>query len=248
MFWQQLVPKPGATADQVDRLANDFSIFRLPQATMYLVSILQILAEDMGFRGSIEAGRGQFADGKLAPWMSYSLLEYLMGLDLREFDLLEIGGGDSTPFWAARTRSVTTLEANPQYVEQIKRDNPGVKVEFAAADDLGPRVAAFERKFDIIVIDPAANRVRCARAAINKVADGGFVILDNSDWYPNASRILREGGLIQIDFHDFRPLHFYRATTSIFLTPGFRPKPLENRLPLSPIGGKVVTESLWDQE
>lgn len=245
MFWQQLVPKPGASADD---LANNFSVFRLPPASMYLSSAMHVLAEDLGFRRSIEAGKGQFADGQPAPWLSYSLLEYLMGLDLSDFDVLEIGGGDSTAFWGARAKSVTTLEANPEFVEQIRQANPGATVEFVQPDALGPRVAAFERQFDIIVIDPAANRARCARAAIDKVAKGGFVILDNSDWYPNSSRILREGGLVQIDFHDFRPLHFYRATTSLFLTPEFRPKPLKNRLPLPPIGGKAVADVLWDVE
>jgi hypothetical protein len=76
---------------------------------------------------------------------------------------------------------------------------------------------------------------------------GGFVILDNSDWFPNAARVLREADLIQVDFHDFRPQHHYRCTTSLFMHPDYRPKPKTTRLPLVPIGGKDVAESnQWD--
>jgi hypothetical protein len=58
---------------------------------------------------------------------------------------------------------------------------------------------------------------------------------------------LREADLIQIDFHDFRPAHHFRCTTSLFLHREFRPKPNSARLPLVPIGGKdVAATNRWD--
>ena len=45
-------------------------------------------------------------DGRVIPMMSYGLIEYLMGLDLSSFEVLELGGGHSTEFWAQRVRSV----------------------------------------------------------------------------------------------------------------------------------------------
>jgi DeoR/GlpR family transcriptional regulator of sugar metabolism len=104
------------------------------------------------------------------------------------------------------------------------------------------------RSFDAIVIDAAANRLQLAKAAIGLLRPGGFIVLDNSDWYPNAARALRDADLIQVDFHDFRPLHHYRCTTSLFLHREFRPKPKSARLPLVPIGGKDVADTnRWDQ-
>jgi len=103
------------------------------------------------------------------------------------------------------------------------------------------------RTFDIVVIDAAANRYQLAKNALKVLRAGGFVILDNSDWFPNAARVLRESDLIQVDFHDFRPLHHYRCTTSLFLHREFRPKPQSTRLPLPPIGGKdVAATNGWD--
>jgi hypothetical protein len=58
---------------------------------------------------------------------------------------------------------------------------------------------------------------------------------------------LREADLIQVDFHDFRPGHHFRCTTSLFLHREFRPKPNSSRLPLVPIGGKdVAATNRWD--
>lgn len=246
-LWQELNPRSGA-ASEVERLANEVSVFRMPRAAMFLASVTHILSEEMGYRQSAEAGKGRFADGKPAPLLSYSLLEYLAGLDLSQCDVLEIGGGKSTAFWGNCARSVTTLESNADWSQHIRQLNPAATVEHVDGEQLGPRIAAFDRSFDIIVIDPAANRARCARAAIAKINKGGFIILDNSDWYPNTSRILRDAGLIQVDFHDFRPVHHYRATTTLFLTPEYRAKPRGARLPLNPIGGKVMPDHGWDAE
>jgi predicted O-methyltransferase YrrM len=105
------------------------------------------------------------------------------------------------------------------------------------------------RKFDAIIIDSAANRLHLAQSAVRVLKPGGFIILDNSDWFPNAARVLREADLIQVDFHDFRPQHHYRCTTSLFMHATFRPKLKSSRLPLVPIGGKdVAATNAWDIE
>lgn len=79
-----------------------------------------------------------------------------------------------------------------------------------------------------------------------KLGQGGFAVLDNSDRYPNASAALPEAGLIEVGFHDFRPVRRFRSTTSIYLDLAFRPKPKQWRLPLTPVGGKPVSGNRWD--
>jgi len=248
MFWQELPVKPDTSQQDLQRIGNHMAVVNLSRADVFVASASRILAEGMAYRASVEASRSLWSDGGPIPAMSYGIIEYLMGLDLRGMDVLEVGGGESTAFWAARTKSVLTLETNPPWAETIRRNVPAATVESVAPDDLPQRIAALDRSFDIIVIDCAANRARCARASLGKVRSGGFVILDNSDWYPNASRILRESGLIQVDFHDFRPLHHFRCTTTLFMTPDFRPKPAQNRLPTLPIGGKRLENEPWDIE
>lgn len=247
MFWGRVTGNIDS-AEARGRLANDPTLVTLPPASLFLASIMHILSEAMGFRRSAEADAGRLGDGAKMPMLSYSLVEYLIGLDLSGFDLLEIGGGDSTAFWAERTRSVLTLETNSEWAESVRRQGSGADLRLVQPALLPATIAGLDRTFGIIVIDPAANRLACAKAARDRLAPGGFIILDNSDWYPNAAAALREIGLIQVDFHDFRPAKPYRATASLFLSPSFRPTPKAERLPLPPVGGKFVSVNYWDQD
>jgi hypothetical protein len=244
MYWNLLKPQTGSP-DEMARLNNDPNIVKAPVSSVFLASVFTVLSEDMGLRRSSDTNESKLGDGTPVPMVSYALIEYLNGLDLKGFDVLEIGGGLSTDYWAANAKSVTTLETDAAWVKQTSERNPGAVIEHVSGA-LADRISGFDRTFGIIVIDPAANRLTCARAALPKLAPGGFMILDNSDWYPNTSKLLRDADLIEVDFHDFRPCHHFRATASIYLTRDFRPKPRGPRLPLSPIGGKQIALNGWD--
>jgi hypothetical protein len=244
MYWNLLTPQSGSP-EEMARLNNDPNIVKTPVSSVFLASALTLLSEDLGLRRSADSNESKLGDGTPVPMMSYALIEYLNGLDLKGLDVLEIGGGLSTDYWAANARSVTTLETDATWVKQTAERNPGAAVEHVSGP-LAERIAGFDRTFGIIVVDPSANRLACARAALPKLEAGGFIILDNSDWYPNTSKLLRDADLIEVDFHDFRPCHHYRATASLYLTRDFRPKPKGPRLPLSPIGGKQIGGNAWD--
>lgn len=246
MYWNLLKPQTGSP-EEMARLNNDPNIVKTPVSSVFLASTFTLLSEDLGLRRSADTNESKLGDGTPVPMMSFALIEYLNGLDLTGFDVLEIGGGLSTDYWTARAKSVTTLETDEAWVKQTAERNPKAVVEHVTGA-LSDRIAAFDRTFGVIVIDPSANRLTAARAALPKLEKGGFVILDNSDWYPNTSKLLREADLIEVDFHDFRPCHHFRATASIYLTRDFRPKPRGPRLPLSPIGGKQIALNGWDIE
>ena len=163
--------------------------------------------------------------------------------------MLEIGAGSSTAFWTKLTKSVLSLETNASWAETVRKQALANNEVRATTDTTVARdMLDLKRNFDIIVIDPAANRYRCGVSALKMLNPGGFIILDNSDWYPNTARLLREADLIQVDFHDFRPNHHFRCTASLFLHRDFRPKPKADRLPLPPIGGKdVAPQNTWDR-
>jgi predicted O-methyltransferase YrrM len=241
MFWTHLIPGTRRGED-AEGLRNNIGVHELPRGVMFLASALNILARDLGFLQSAETEAASLGDGEPIPLMSYGFIEYVAGLSLKEFDCLELGGGRSTQFWAKRMRRVLTLETNAELARRLAADSPGnLEVRHVEENRL-PEAAASFGAFDVVVIDAAANRVSCARSALKVLKAGGFVVLDNSDWHPNAAGILREGDLIQVDFHDFRPAHHYRCTTSLFLHREFRPQPRAERLPLPPLGGKTPTE------
>jgi hypothetical protein len=245
MFWTKALPTAQMNAEQVRR---NFEVIEAPDSAIFLASTMNILATGLGYQTSLEQRACVLGDGRPIPMMSYGLVEYLLGLDLSSLDLLELGGGSSTPFWAGRTRSVVTLETSPEWMKLLQsRPVPNLEARLSTPETLANDMAALARSFDAIVIDAAANRFQLAKSAIGMLRPGGFIILDNSDWYPNAARLLREADLIQIDFHDFRPAHHFRCTTSLFAHREFRPKPNSARLPLVPIGGKdVAATNQWD--
>jgi hypothetical protein len=245
MFWTQALPTAQMNVEQVRR---SFEVIEAPDTAIFLASAMNILAAGLGYQTSLEQRASVLGDGRPIPMMSYGLIEYLLGLDLSSFDLLELGGGSSTQFWAGRTRSVLTLETSPEWMKLMQSHPvPNLDVRLSTPETLANDMAALARSFDAIVIDAAANRFQLTKSAIGMLRAGGFVILDNSDWYPNAARLLREADLIQVDFHDFRPGHHFRCTTSLFLHREFRPKPNSSRLPLVPIGGKdVAATNRWD--
>lgn len=246
MYWTKAIPSGESTLEDVKR---SFGVIEAPEHVVFLASALHILASGLGYKASAERNIPVLGDGRQIPMMSYSLIEYLLGLDLTSFDVLELGGGGSTVFWAGIARSVLTLETSADWIAALNaRHLPNVEARHCGAEELPKAVATLERRFDAIVIDCSANRFALTQSALTRLNPGGFVLLDNSDWYPNAARLLRDADLIQVDFHDFRPLHSYRCTTSLFLHREFRTKPKAARLPLPPIGGKdVAATNAWDR-
>lgn len=224
------------------------SMLRLPLPTAFLASLVNILITDFGFTRSQEANRPLLGDGEEIPLWTYGLIEYLMSQDLTWADVLEIGSGGSTVFLSKRVKTVTAFETDAGWAQKlIDRGLPNVKTVLIERDQLARELAGLEGGFDIICVDPAGNRLECAKAAARHLRPGGFIILDNAEWYPNTAAYLRSLDLIEVDMYDFRALRHYRTTTSLFLHPDFRPRPLRNRMPAVPIGGRAITANGWDR-
>ncbi len=244
MFWKSVPPDQSG-----EQPRNRLESVELSQAGVFEASVLNILNQGLGFRKSIETGVCGLGDDRIIPMMSYALVEYVMGLDLSGFDLLELGGGHSTEFWSQRVKSVVTLETDPEWARVINSHGlPNVEVCATSADRIAQDMKGLKRKFDAIIVDASASRYRSAKAAVEILNDGGFILLDNADWYPNTTAMLREADLIQVDFPDFRPLRWYRCATSLFLHRNFRARPRYERLPQPLIGGKdIAAANEWDR-
>jgi len=242
MLWMR------APSQDDPKVRNRLDIVDMPGVAAFQASALHILSEGLGFRKSLEQNVCMLGDGRVIPMMSYGLIEYLMGLDLSAFDVLELGGGHSTEFWSQRVRSMLTLESDSSWADILRsRGFTNAEVRTSPADTIAAEVLTLGRRFDIIVVDISGNRYRCAKAALQVLKPGGFILLDNADWYPNTTELLRRADLIQVDFHDFRPLRWYRCSTSLFLHKEFRARPRDGRLPLPLIGGKDIADAnQWD--
>lgn len=163
------------------------------------------------------------------PWMTYPLVDYIRGLDISHSTVYEFGSGLSTIYWGLNAKSVISVENNIEWYDNISLRVPGnVKVLYRPeADEYVNSILDFKEKFNIIVIDGHAFRYECAINSLACLADGGFIVLDDTDniKYNEISTFLRDNGLIQIDFIGLKSGLSILSATSIFIKRDFDFKP-----------------------
>jgi hypothetical protein len=191
---------------------------------------------------SVRSQLAQDRAGNPLPWYTYPAITYLRQLDFRSKTVFEYGSGMSTLFWASVACRVVSVEDDEQWFENISArvpPNATVRLQSDLAEFPG-EIHRTHELFDVIVVDgPARGRTRlkCCREALGALRRGGLIILDNSDWLPESSRLLREQDLLQVDMTGFAPICDHVQTTSLFFDRRFRIGPISGRQPEVPIGG-----------
>jgi hypothetical protein len=156
------------------------------------------------------------------PWYTYPATEFLSHLDLSSFKVFEYGSGNSTLWWAERSKQVTSVEDDELWYEKIKLLLKSQNVEYCLEKNPQKYFTMATNDFEVLIVDGKYRR-ECLNHIVNLKKWGGgcvMLIFDNSDWYPNTVRFLQEKlGWMQIDFHGFGPINNYTWTTSIFMNP-----------------------------
>jgi len=135
------------------------------------------------------------------PWISYGAIDFIDGFLKPSMEVFEYGSGGSTLFFSSRARSVTSVEENALWrsrVEQKLRFSNVNNVTLvpsswdSSQSDGDPitfqdeYVKKLDRQYDVILVDGQCgwpnvkHRIHCFRRAIEFVAPGGVVILDDS--------------------------------------------------------------------
>ncbi|OIO05536.1 MAG: hypothetical protein AUJ49_01155 [Desulfovibrionaceae bacterium CG1_02_65_16] len=178
----------------------------------------EILAEGLGQRLSMEQALPVDAKGEPLPWYTYPAIEYLGGFDFTGLRVFEFGGGNSTRYWLNRGAEVRTVDHDPQWVAHAgAQAHPRQRVELRTERAGYVRaLAEAGGEWDVIVID-GRWRLACAAEAPKHLAQGGMILLDNSDWYPKTTALLRSAGFFQCDMSGFGPINNYTWSTSFFV-------------------------------
>jgi hypothetical protein len=201
-----------------------------------------IFWREQGYLRSVVQQRCVDATGAPIPWYTYPAIEFLKQLDFTSKAVFEYGSGHSTFFWGARAARVVSIEHSPEWFETVSHrasSNCTVTLE----TDPVAYIHAIERTddtYDLIAVDglvPNRARAKCAMLALRHLAPGGLIVLDNSDYLPGSTALLRMAGLIQVDMSGLGPSNDYAWTTSLFLTRDYALQPLGGRQPHHPIGG-----------
>lgn len=187
-------------------------------AKMYLN--FKRLAIDYGQWQSIKQGKATDAFGEPIPWYTYPAVEYLSSFTFDKCDVFEFGSGNSSLFWARRSRSIVSVEDNIEWFHHVGSlaQNNQLVIHRDLEDDYVRSLSEQDKFFHIIIIDGKWRR-KCIDEAIKYLVDGGIIILDNADRSVEleASKFLRENNFLQIDFSGFGPVNGYCWTTSIFI-------------------------------
>lgn len=203
---------------------------------------IEMLQKDFALERSIDEKICADRDGRPIPWYTFPAIEYLSQFDYRNMKIFEYGCGSSSHFWAARAEKVISIEDNPKWFEkwQAEMTESNLEVRWRDEGEIYEN-AIFEQEdlFDVIVVD-GKRRAECCAAAVQKLAKGGMIILDDSDRvntsqeYRKAIAVLQKAGLIQVDFYGFCPMNCYTKTTSLFLSRDFD---FESKYEVQPING-----------
>ena len=188
-------------------------IFRL------IVCALRIPFYYIVLRGHIRKRDGLSVNrqGCYVPWITYPAIDFLDNINFTDCSVFEFGSGSSSFWWSNKAKQVTSVEMDALWYEKIAEKLPdNVRLFNVENGGMYPEsINKFKEKFDVVIVD-GAERYKCVVCAISKISDRGIVILDNTEWYPNSARLLRDNGFVQLDFYGLPPSNSFPSITSIF--------------------------------
>ncbi len=213
----------------------------LPLSIRRSLKAYKTLSIDLGHYRTTRDNSCLDENGDPIPWITYPAIDYLKQFDFSDKIMFEFGSGNSTLFWSSRVQRITSVESNPRWHEQMKPLLPS-NVNYLLHTDTTNYVDSIRLtagNYDIIVIDGKA-RLKCTQAAIQHLKPGGFILLDNSDWYSESSALLRSADLIEVDFSGFCPILGHRCVTSLYLKRDFNLHTLSYKQPVYVKGGRQL--------
>jgi hypothetical protein len=211
------------------------NIFCLKKNNIQYHLIHRLLENKYGHKLSRDLKSPVDANGNEIPWFTYPAFEFINQFDLSQKTIFEWGSGNSSVYFAKRSKQIISIEHDEAWFnkQQIKL-LPNQQLIHLNDNSYYEAILSNDQLFDIVIVDGIL-RDECLKIAMNKITEGGMLILDNADRHPEASKKYRDNGYTQIDFHGLGPINEYAWTTSIFFkTLQLSPISIQ---PTVPIGG-----------
>lgn len=165
------------------------------------------------------AVRQRLLKGYDGPWMNFSAvqrLESMLGPDVR---VLELGGGRSSDWLAARCQHVTTVEDDPRWAQIIR----------STARQSAPRLEVVEERpadylqrslelFDVAIVDDIANDGVSRLEKLRILAEKGIphIVLDDSDRWSREDLAEATAGYRATLLSNWRPAPLHVVETAFF--------------------------------
>jgi hypothetical protein len=244
---------PGLLQSKPNRIINTLReikrLYRIIRNMGYghTLWILNYIANTLGGHKSFISKLPVDKVGHPLPWYTYPAIEYFQQLDFSKCDIFEYGSGNSSKFWSQRAQTITSVESDPNWYESSNNDLCRNQKLFLMTEkpEYINSIHINNCLFDLIIID-GLYRFNCAMEAVKRIKKGGLIILDNSDWWPNTAKLLRDAGFNQIDFIGPGPLNSYAWSTSIYFQDNFD-IPRQTKQNVIKVHGGVIQTSEQDR-
>lgn len=182
------------------------------------IRMLNILEKDFGHKKSYITKKALDKDNKPLPWFTFSAIEFIQSLDLSNIDVLEYGSGIGSAYWAKKSKSITSIESDPEWFKKVnKKTTKNQKILLMKTkSDYVDAIKKQKKSFGMVIVD-GIHRYDCTKAVISVVKPDTVIVLDNAEWYPKTTEMLRKNGYKQIDFCGFGPVVYFSWKTSFFM-------------------------------
>ncbi len=177
---------------------------------------------NLGWFRSFESKRSIDAAGNPIPWWCYAANAFVAEHIKPDMRVLEFGAGASTLWLARHVTNVVSIENDREWFTHLESRLPdNVTLFYREKPDsvLGMDLSSEELgKFSLLVIDPLANRMDCARAGMPYLEDDGVVIWDNTDGpdWPEIKALMAGHGFKEISFSGIAAQEVAHSRTTIF--------------------------------
>ena len=159
---------------------------------------------------------------KALPWFTYPAIAFVSERINSQHDVFEFGSGNSTIFFSERVKSIVSVESDSSFFQSLQQTlvtRENVKYEFREAEGgcFSGCIGESTKRFDIVIVD-GADRINCAKNAVQALKSDGLIVWDNSEReeYKEGYEFLTKEGFKRLDFWGHGPIGYREWCTSIF--------------------------------
>ena len=207
---------------------------------------LESAPKENGWFKTVKTRQAVNQKGEPIPWLTYPFIDFIENRLHKDLKIFEFGAGNSSIFYAKKTKSVISIEHSPEWFKIIKSND---KYKYENLDirlveipkeleAKGYHTMAFTnteneyvfslkntgKKFNIVVVD-GLFRNSCIIHSLESLTEDGIVFLDNtSKHYVKDLKLgtdfLADNGFRRLDFYGMGPIYSRKSCTSIFYRDG----------------------------
>ena len=197
-------------------------LFKEPKVLSALLSQREFgYLNEIGWFESFKSNRSIDKNRRPIPWFSYPFIDFLTPRLTKDLVLFEFGSGSSTSFFAERVKQVISIEHNKEWFEIVNKTKPNnaklILTDSDSIDDYLNYLNNLKEKVDVVIVD-GLHRNECLTYALEKLAENGVIVLDDSERseYKKGIESVIGRGFKKLEFWGIAPTVLFKKCTTVF--------------------------------